>query len=204
MRSHQNYIKKPIDTSIEEQRETTMADLREAMGKAARDTLQFKEPLRERAGCHPDFLPLVDARLQAIKNYDSERAKPITNEFKKKARNSRAKEQGYTFENNKWDPVKYAKKEFNAKHTSMINPLGELVPDSLRAEAQAKKHEQVQWTLNNIEECKQFNINTEPIFEECPDMKTDHIIIDELNHAINRSKSKKTPGPDGVPSELYK
>ena len=82
--------------------------------------------------------------------------------------------------------------------------LGELVPDNLRAEAQAEYFEQVQWKLNDAEGYKQINIDTEPIFEDCSDMKTGHITIEELNVAINRLKNKKTPGPDCLPSELYK
>ena len=55
-----------------------MADLCDAMDKAARDTLQLKESLRKRAGCHPELLPLIEARLQATKNYDSKEVKTIT------------------------------------------------------------------------------------------------------------------------------
>ena len=35
-------------------------------------------------------------------------------------------------------------------------------------------------------------------------MNTDNITLKELNHPLHRFKNKKTPGPDGVPSELYK
>ena len=35
-------------------------------------------------------------------------------------------------------------------------------------------------------------------------MNTESITLKDLNHAIHRLKNKKTPGPDGVPSELYK
>ena len=82
-----------------------MADFCDAMDKAARETLQLKEPHRKRAGCHPELLPLIEARLQAINNYDSGEAKAVTKQFKKKARKIKAKEQVYIFENNKWDPV---------------------------------------------------------------------------------------------------
>ena len=100
--------------------------------------------------------------------------------------------------------MKYAKKVCNPKHTNMIHLLGELVPDNLRAEAQAEYYEQVQWKPNDTEEYKQINIDTEPIFEDCSDMNTDHITIEELNSAINRFNNKKTPGSDGLPSEHYK
>ena len=75
--------------------------------------------------------------------------------------------------------------------------LGEIVPDNLRAEAQAKYLQQI----NDSEEYKQINIDTGPIFEECSDMKAGHITVEELNLAINRFNNKKTPGPDGLPSE---
>ena len=68
-----------------------MADLCDAMDKAARDALQLKEPPRKRAGCHPELLALIEARLQATRNYDSEEVKAVTKELKKKARQIRAK-----------------------------------------------------------------------------------------------------------------
>ena len=74
------------NTGITEQRETNMADLCEAMEKAARETLQLKEPLRKRAGCHPELKPLIEARFQATKNYDNEGVKLITKNLKKTAK----------------------------------------------------------------------------------------------------------------------
>ena len=35
-------------------------------------------------------------------------------------------------------------------------------------------------------------------------MNTESITLEELNHAIHRLKNKTTPGPDGIPPELYK
>lgn len=81
---------------------------------------------------------------------------------------------------------------------------GELVPDNLRAETQAGYFGQLQWKTNDTEEYRQINIDTEPIFEDCPDMKTRHITIEELNFAIHRLKNTKTPGLDGLPSEIHK
>ena len=86
----------------------------------------------------------------------------------------------------------------------MTNVRGELVPDSLRAETLAEYFEQVQCQTSDTEEYKQANIDTEPIFEDCPDTNTGHIAVEESNHAIHRVNNKKTPGPDGLPSELYK
>ena len=42
------------------------------------------------------------------------------------------------------------------------------------------------------------------IVEECAEKNTENITLKELSHAIHRFKNKKTPGPDGTPSELYK
>ena len=85
----------------------------------------------------------------------------------------------------------------------MTNIRGELVPDNLRAEALAEYFEQVQWKLNDTEEYKHIGIDRELIFEECAEMNTESITLKELSHAKHRL-NKKTPGPDGIPSELYK
>ena len=147
-----------MKTNVEKQKETTMADLCDAMDKAARNTLQLKEPLGKRASRHPELLPFIEARLQATRatrNYDYEGVKSITKELKQKARQIITKQQVDTFKDNDWDPVKYAKNGYNItkyartqipKHTKMTNIRGELVPDNLRAETQAEYVEQAQWT----------------------------------------------------------
>ena len=61
----------------EQNRETTLADLCAAMSKAARENLQLKEPPRKTKSCHPELQPIIDARLQATKNYDYEGVESI-------------------------------------------------------------------------------------------------------------------------------
>ena len=73
----------------EQRREITMVDLCAAMDKVARENLQFKEPLKKRTSCHPELQPIIDARLQATKNYDYEGVKSITKDLNKKARQIR-------------------------------------------------------------------------------------------------------------------
>ena len=73
----------------EQSRETTLADFCAAMSKAARENLQLKEPPRKRKSCHPELQPIIDARLQATKNYDYEGVNSITKDLKKKARQIR-------------------------------------------------------------------------------------------------------------------
>ena len=70
-----------------------MADLCAAIDKAARDNLQLTEPPRKRASCHPELLPLIEARLQATKHYDYEGITSITKYLNKNARQIRTKEQ---------------------------------------------------------------------------------------------------------------
>ena len=70
----------------EQNRETTLADFCAAMSKAARENAQLKEPPMKRKNCHPELQPIIDARLQATKNYDYEGVKSITKLLKKKAR----------------------------------------------------------------------------------------------------------------------
>ena len=85
----------------------------------------------------------------------------------------------------------------------MTNIRGELVPDNLRAEALAEYFEQAQWKINNTVEYKQITIDKGPIFEEFAETNTENFTLKESSHDIHRLRNKKTPGPDGVPSELY-
>ena len=61
-----------------------MVDLCAAMDKAARENLQLKEPPKKRTSCHPELQPIIDARLQATKNYDSEGVRAITKDLETK------------------------------------------------------------------------------------------------------------------------
>ena len=66
-----------------------MADLCAAMSKASKEHLQLQEPPKKRKSCHPELQPLIDARLQATKNYDYEGVISITKDLKRKARQIR-------------------------------------------------------------------------------------------------------------------
>ena len=142
-----------------------MADLCAAMSKAARENLQLKGPPRKRKSCHPELQPIIDARLQATKNYDYEGVKSITKDLKKKGRQIRTNEQINTFKNNEWDPAEQARNGYKPKHIKMTNIRGELVPDNLRAEALAEYFEQVQWKANDTEEYKQIEIVKNPFLK---------------------------------------
>ena len=65
-----------------------MADLCDAMDQTARSTPQFKQPRRKKADCHPELLPLIEARLQSTRNYDSEQIKAITKELNNKSKDN--------------------------------------------------------------------------------------------------------------------
>ena len=86
----------------------------------------------------------------------------------------------------------------------MRDRLGNFEPDNKRSEAQADYYEKTQWKPNETEQIKQIVIDTQPIYEENENMNTGIITLDGLNFAIARLESNKAPGPDGLPSELYK
>ena len=126
------------------------------------------------------------------------------NLWKNTARRIRVNQQIESLKDYAWEPVKYLKKNFVPRHTKLRDRLGNLVPDNKRAEAQADYFEQVQWKSNETEEYKHIVINTQPIFDESDCMNTGSVTMEEMNFAISRLKNNKAPGPDGLPSELFK
>ena len=115
--------------------------------------------------CHPEIKALIDQRLRALQNNDYETIKDITKLLKKTARIIRVNQQITALKDHAWEPVKYLKNNFVARHTKLRDRLGNLVPDNKRAEAQADYYEQVQWKPNEAEEYKQIVIDTQPIYE---------------------------------------
>ena len=63
----------------------------------------------------------------------------------------------------------------------------------------------VQWARNNdIDQQRQEAPDLEPIYDTGAEVKQDSFTKEELNEAISRLKNNKTPGPNGVTSELIK
>ena len=187
-----NYNSEVFNTLTEiterEQRETQLEDLTKAIDNAARNNLQLKPPRNRRQDCHPELELLIQERHTATANYDQEEIKRITKEINKKARNIRIKQQTDNVKDKAWDPIKYMKKDYIPKHTKIRNQQGHIVSDNLRAETQADYYEQVQWKPNETQAYKNMHINTTPIYEECDEMNTGYVTIEEMNAAIHRLK----------------
>ena len=99
----------------------------------------------------------------------------------------------------------YSKKGYVAKFTNLRNERGELVNDRRRPDTFADYFEKVQWARNNdIDQQRQEAPDVEPLYETEPDVKQDTFTMEELDGAISRLKNNKTPGPNGVTSELIK
>ena len=80
---------------------------------------------------------------------------------------------------------------------------GELVNDRMRPYTSADYFEKVQWARNNdTEQQIQEAPDLEPIYDTEAEVKQDSFTKEELNEAISGLKNNKTPGPDGVTSEL--
>jgi len=174
------------------------------MEQAARNNLQLKPPRVRRKDCHPEIKTLIDQRLLALQENDYDSVKDISNLIRKTARRIRVNQQITSLKDYAWEPVKYLKKNFVPRHTKLRDRLGNLVPDNESRETQADYFEKVQWKPNETEEYEHIVIDTQPIFEEADSMNTGYITMEELNFAISRLKNNKAPGPDGLPSELFK
>ena len=75
----------------------------------------------------------------------------------------------------------------------------------MRPDTFAYYFEKVQWARNNdIDQQRQETPDLEPIYDTEADVKQDSFTKEELNEAIRRLKNNKTPGPNGVTSELIK
>ena len=63
--------------------------------------------------------------------------------------------------------------------------------------------EKVQWARNDyIDQQRQEAPDLEPIYDTEAEVKQDSFTKEEINEAISISKNNKTPGPNGVTSEL--
>ena len=146
---------------------------------------------------------LVACRTIALEQGDEEEVKRITRLLKKRARNIRTENKINKLKRWKWDPIKYFKKGYMAKFTNLKNERGELVKDRMRPDTFADCFGQVQWARNNdIDQRRQEAPDVEPICDTEAEVKQDSFTKGELNEAISRLKNNKTPGPNGVTSEL--
>ena len=91
------------------------------------------------------------------------------------------------------------------KFTNLKNERGELVSDRMRPDTFADYFEKVQWARNNdIDQRRQEAPDVEPTYGTEAEVKQDSFTKEGLNEAISRLKNNKTPGPNGVTSELVK
>ena len=75
----------------------------------------------------------------------------------------------------------------------------------MRPDTFADYFEKVQWARNEqIEQQRQDAPDLEPIYDTEAEVTQDPFTKEELNEAISRLKNNKTPGPNGVTSELIK
>ena len=125
--------------------------------------------------------------------------------LKKRARNIRTEEQINKFKDWGWDPVRCFKKGSVANFTNLKNERGELVNGRMRPDTFADYFEKVQWATNNDRDQQwQEAPDLEPMFDTEAEVKQDPFTKEELNEAISILRNNKTPGPNGVTSELIK
>ena len=75
----------------------------------------------------------------------------------------------------------------------------------MRPDTFADYSEKAQWARNDyIDLQRQEAPDPEPIYDTEAEVKQDSVTKEELNEAISRLKNNKTPGPNGVTSELIK
>ena len=175
------------------------------LARAAEEKLTLKPPRVRKRDCHPELERLVACRKIALEQDDEEEVKRITKQLKKRARQIRTEEQINKFKDWGWDPIKYFKKRYVAKFLNLKNERGELVNDRMRPDTCADYLEKVQWTRNDyIDQQRQEAPDLELIYDTETEVKQDSFTKEELNEAISRLKSNKTPGPNGVTSEVIK
>ena len=100
-----------------------------------------------------------------------------------------------------WFDIKKAKRGFVPNHSKMSNTKNEVIKSNEKPNRLADYFEKTQWA---IDENRDKTVPTRKLFDTCAEFKTTKFQIEELEIVLKKSKTNKSPGPDGIPIEFIR
>jgi len=149
----------------------------------------------------PITLTLIQQRNAAERRGDPQGAKQLQKAVKKSVRKDKAKYLNEALKNGDWSSVVKHKKPFAPQTHRLRAPGGEIVGSADIAEVQAAYYAQHQW---NMPHQPYQPVQRPAIYPVSPTIPTGPFSIQELRMTLQKLKTNKAPGPDGIPNEIWK
>ena len=146
-------------------------------------------------------LKLIDQRNDAEKRGRPDLAKSLQKQVKRHVRKDKARYLNDSLRTGDWDSVVRHKKPFTPRTTRLRDSTGRIVGTDELASVQAQHYAQHQW---NAPDAPPIPHLRPPLFPPSADIKTGDFTQGDLRNAIAKLKTKKAPGPDGIPNEIWK
>ena len=149
----------------------------------------------------PLTLKLIDQRNDAERRGRPADAKRLQKAVKKNVRRDKERYLHDCLKTGEWKAVTKERKHFEPRTTRLRDPGGKMVGTQHIAETQAQHYATHQWNAPE-------NLPPRPprpaLFATSTEIEVGPFSLGDLLNAIRKLKSKKAPGPDGIPNEIWK
>jgi len=149
----------------------------------------------------PLTLTLIQQRNAAERRGDPHGAKQLQKAVKKSVRKDKAQYLNEALQSGNWSSVVKHKKPFAPQTHRLKAPGGEIVGSADLAEVQATYYANHQW---NVPHQPQQPAQRQPLHPVSQQIPTGPFSMQELRETLQKLKTNKAPGPDGIPNEIWK
>ena len=146
----------------------------------------------------PLTLHLVQQRQDAREHGNIALEKSLNKSVHKSARADRAAWLDNLVKDGTWEGVRKLRRPRKANQGRLRDEAGNLVSSESRAETMAAYLERVQWCV------RPATVTAEPLMGEVLPVKLEQFDPEEVRSVIQKLRSEKACGPDGVPAEYLK